>query len=81
MKHTLSVLVENHAGMLSKISGLFSRRAFNIYSLAVGITNDPSVSRMTIVVDGNDGIIEQVENSSTNLSTSSRSKPSIPANA
>ena len=61
MKHTLSVLVENHAGVLSKVSGLFSRRAFNIDSLAVGVTEDPSVSRITIVVDGDDNVTEQVE--------------------
>jgi acetolactate synthase-1/3 small subunit len=61
MKHTLSVLVENHAGVLSKVSGLFSRRAFNIDSLAVGVTEDLSVSRITIVVDGDDSVIEQVE--------------------
>ena len=52
MKYTLSVLVENHPGVLSKVSGLFSRRGFNIDSLAVGITEDPAISRMTIVVDG-----------------------------
>ena len=61
MKHTISVLVENHAGVLSKISGLFSRRGFNIDSLAVGVTEDPGISRMTIVVDGDDYIVEQVE--------------------
>lgn len=61
MKHTLSVLVENRPGVLSKVSGLFSRRAFNIDSLAVGVTEDPTVSRMTIVVDGDDYVIEQVE--------------------
>ena len=61
MKHTLSVLVENHAGVLSKVSGLFSRRAFNIDSLAVGVTEDLSVSRITIVVDGDDYAVEQVE--------------------
>jgi len=60
MKHTLAVLVENHAGVLSKVSGLFSRRGFNIDSLAVGITEDPKVSRMTIVVDGDEYVIEQV---------------------
>lgn len=60
MKHTLAVLVENHAGVLSKVSGLFSRRGFNIDSLAVGITEDPRISRMTIVVDGDEYIIEQV---------------------
>ena len=61
MKHTISVLVENHPGVLSKVSGLFSRRAFNIDSLAVGITEDPAVSRITIVVNGDDSITEQVE--------------------
>lgn len=61
MNHTISILVENHAGILSRISGLFSRRGFNIHSLAVGITADPAVSRITIVVDGNDYIVEQVE--------------------
>lgn len=59
-KHTLSVLVENHAGVLSRVAALFSRRGFNIDSLAVGVTEDPNVSRMTIVVDGNDYDIEQV---------------------
>lgn len=61
MKHTISVLVENHAGVLSRISGLFSRRGFNIDSLAVGVTDDPTVSRITIVVNGNEYIVEQVK--------------------
>lgn len=61
MKHTLSILVENHAGVLSKVSGLFSRRGFNIDSLAVGITEDPTISRITIVVSGDDSLVEQVE--------------------
>lgn len=61
MKHTLSVLVENQPGLLSKVAGLFSRRGFNIDSLAVGITEDPSMSRMTIVVDGDEHMVEQVE--------------------
>ncbi len=61
MKYTLSVLVENQPGVLSKVSGLFSRRGFNIDSLAVGITEDPSISRMTIVVNGDEYILEQVE--------------------
>lgn len=61
MKHTLSVLVENHPGVLSKIAGLFSRRGFNIDSLAVGTTDTPDVSRMTIVVNGDDYIVEQVK--------------------
>ncbi|MDD4188483.1 MAG: acetolactate synthase small subunit [Eubacteriales bacterium] len=59
-KHLLSVLVENHAGVLSRVAGLFSRRGFNIDSLAVGVTEDPQISRMTIVVNGDDHIVEQV---------------------
>ena len=59
-KHTLSVLVENHPGVLSRVSGLFSRRGFNIDSLAVGVTENPEISRMTIVVDGDDYTVEQV---------------------
>lgn len=61
MKYTMSVLVENHPGVLSKVSGLFSRRGFNIDSLAVGVTEDPAISRMTIVVDGDEYIVEQLE--------------------
>lgn len=61
MKYTLSVLVENQAGVLSKVSGLFSRRGFNIDSLAVGITEDSSISRITIVVDGDEYVVEQLE--------------------
>ena len=60
MKYTLSVLVENHAGVLSKVSGLFSRRGFNIDSLAVGITEDSNFSRITIVADGDEYVIEQL---------------------
>ena len=59
-KHTLSVLVENHAGVLSRVVGLFSRRGFNIDSLAVGVTTDPGISRITIVVKGDDYIVDQV---------------------
>ncbi len=61
MKYTISTLVENHAGVLSRIAGLFSRRGFNIDSLAVGVTEDPTVSRVTIVVDGDDYMVEQVD--------------------
>jgi acetolactate synthase-1/3 small subunit len=59
-KHILSVLVENHAGVLSRVAGLFSRRGFNIDSLAVGVTEYPEISRMTIVVDGDEYTVEQV---------------------
>ena len=61
MKHTISVLLENHAGVLSRITGLFSRRGFNIDSLAVGVTEDKTVSRMTIVVEGDAYTVEQLE--------------------
>lgn len=61
MKYTLSVLVENQPGVLSKVAGLFARRGFNIDSLAVGVTENPAVSRMTIVVNGDEYIVEQVE--------------------
>ena len=61
MKQTISVLVENQAGVLNRITGLFSRRAFNIDSLAVGVTDDPSLSRITIIVDNGNSVVEQVE--------------------
>ena len=60
MKHTISVLVENHFGVLARVAGLFSARGFNIDSLAVGETQDETVSRMTIVVHGDDRIVEQI---------------------
>ena len=61
MLHTVSVLVENKPGVLARISGLFSARGYNITSLAVGETDDPSVSCMTIVVDAKDEkILEQI---------------------
>lgn len=60
MKHTLSVLVENHPGVLSKVSGLFGRRGYNIESLVVSETEDRTISRMIIVVDGDEEILEQV---------------------
>ena len=59
-KHTIAALVENHPGVLSHISGLFARRGFNIDSLAVGRTERDDVSRMTIVVEGDDSILEKV---------------------
>ena len=60
MKHTISVLVENRPGVLARTAGLFSRRGFNIDSLAVSTTEDPDTSRMTIVVDGPASILEQI---------------------
>jgi acetolactate synthase I/III small subunit len=60
MQHTITVLVENKPGVLARVSGLFARRGFNIESLAVSITDDPSVSRMTIVVGGDNTVLEQI---------------------
>jgi len=60
MRHTLAVLVENNPGVLARVAGLIRRRGFNIDSLAVGPTNDPTISRMTIVVEGDDLVLEQV---------------------
>ena len=59
-QHTLSVLVENKPGVLTRVSGLFARRAFNIHSLAVGPTEHPDISRMTVVVDVEGSLLEQV---------------------
>ncbi|NTU71315.1 MAG: acetolactate synthase small subunit [Coriobacteriia bacterium] len=60
MKHTLSVLVENKSGVLTRVTSLFARRGFNIDSLAVGPTEDPTLSRITIVVSAEDTPIEQI---------------------
>ena len=60
MRHILSILIENEAGALSRVAGLFSARAYNIESLSVAPTEDPTLSRMTIVSSGSDDIIEQM---------------------
>ncbi len=60
MRHIISILIENEAGALSRVSGLFSARGYNIESLTVAPTEDPSLSRMTLVTRGNDEIIEQI---------------------
>ena len=60
-KHVISVLVENQFGVLARVANLFSARAFNIHSLTVGETEDPGVSRMTIVVVGDNDILEQIQ--------------------
>ena len=61
MRHTISVLVENEFGVLSRVAGLFSGRGFNIESLSVAETLDPSVSRITLVTRGEDQVLEQIE--------------------
>ena len=60
MKHTIAVIVENKSGVLTRIAGLFSRRSFNIDGLSVGATDNPNYSRMTISVEGNEEVLEQV---------------------
>ena len=60
MRHIISILVENEAGALSRISGLFSARGYNIESLTVAPTEDASMSRMTIVTSGSDDVVEQI---------------------
>lgn len=65
--HVLSVLVENHAGVLNRVSGLFSRRMYNIESLSVGVTEDPTVSRMTIVTSADGDSLTQIMNQVSKL--------------
>jgi len=60
MKHTIAVIVENKSGALTRIAGLFSRRSFNIESLSVGATDNPDYSRMTLSVQGDEVVLEQV---------------------
>jgi len=60
MKHTLSILVENKPGVLTRVAGLFARRGFNIESLAVGLSEDSQLSRITIVIDGDEHPVDQV---------------------
>lgn len=60
MRHILSLLMDNKAGALSRVAGLFSARAFNIESLTVAPTEDPGISRMTVVTNGSDAIVEQI---------------------
>jgi acetolactate synthase I/III small subunit len=60
MRHIISILIENESGALSRVAGLFSARAYNIESLTVAPTEDPSLSRMTIVTSGTDRVIEQI---------------------
>ena len=66
-QHTITVLVENKPGVLARVSGLFARRGFNIESLAVSITDDPTVSRMTIVVGGDASILDQINKQTNKL--------------
>ena len=60
MKHTIAILVEDLPGVMARVAGLFTRRGFNINSIAVGHSETPGISRMTIVVNGNEKVLEQV---------------------
>lgn len=80
-KHIISVLVDNKAGVLSRVSGLFSRRGFNIHSLAVGTTENSAISRITIVVEGDDYIIGQVEKQLNKLIDVIKIKRLLPDNS
>ncbi|WP_411728070.1 acetolactate synthase small subunit [Methyloglobulus sp.] len=60
MRHIISILIENESGALSRVAGLFSARGYNIESLTVAPTEDPSLSRMTLVTSGSDNVIEQI---------------------
>ncbi|NOR19234.1 MAG: acetolactate synthase small subunit [Xanthomonadales bacterium] len=60
MRHIISILIENEAGALSRVAGLFTARGYNIESLTVAVTEDPSLSRMTLVTRGSDQVIEQI---------------------
>ena len=66
-RHTLSVLVNNHMGVLSRVAGLFSRRGYNIDSLSVGATENKNISRMTLVVECEDDIYSQIKNQLSKL--------------
>ncbi|MCS6830361.1 MAG: acetolactate synthase small subunit [Armatimonadota bacterium] len=59
-QHTITALVQNHPGVLARVAGLFARRGFNIESLAVSVTENPEISRMTIVARGDDRVLEQI---------------------
>jgi acetolactate synthase-1/3 small subunit len=61
MRHTFSLLVENHQGVLARIAGLFSGRGYNLESLTVGVTTDPTISRITLICIGDDVIMEQIK--------------------
>lgn len=80
-RNVISVLVDNEAGVLSRVAGLFSRRGYNIDSLSVGETHDSKLSRMTIVVQGDDAILEQIKKQLNKLVDVVKVVTLIPGNA
>ena len=80
-RHVLSILVDNHAGVLSRVSGLFSRRGYNIDSLSVGETENPAYSRITVVVRCDDQVLEQIRKQVEKLVDVRKVVPLIPGNS
>jgi acetolactate synthase-1/3 small subunit len=81
MRHTIAVLVKDHPGVLARVASLFSRRGFNIESLAVGHTEDANISRMTIIVEGDERVLEQITKQLNKLIDVIRVKDISPQNS
>lgn len=81
MRHTISVLVKDHPGVLARVAGLFTRRGFNIESLAVGHTEENNISRMTIVVEGDERALEQITKQLNKLIDVIRVRDIFPSNS
>jgi acetolactate synthase regulatory subunit len=75
-RHIIAVTLQNEVGALTRVAGLFSTRGYNIESLSVAPTDDPSVSRLTVVTTGSDAVIQQISNQCSSWWTSSTSKTS-----
>ncbi|NCO23797.1 MAG: acetolactate synthase small subunit [Candidatus Infernicultor aquiphilus] len=81
MRHTIAVLVKDHPGVLARVAGLFTRRGFNIESLAVGHTEENNISRMTIVVEGDERALEQITKQLNKLIDVIRVRDIFPSNS
>ena len=81
MRHTIAVLVKDHPGVLARVAGLFTRRGFNIESLAVGHTEENNISRMTIVVEGDERALEQITKQLNKLIDVIRVRDIYPSNS
>jgi acetolactate synthase-1/3 small subunit len=81
MRHTIAVLVKDHPGVLARVASLFTRRGFNIESLAVGYTEETGISRMTIVVEGDERVLEQITKQLNKLIDVIRVKDISPKNS
>ena len=81
MRHTIAVLVKDHPGVLARVAGLFTRRGFNIESLAVGHTEENNISRMTIIVEGDERALEQITKQLNTLIDVIRVRDIFPSNS